>query len=205
MEDPLDASPPEVTVRRAELADVPAMARMFTVDLESRLANLGPGFVDTLHRHVVRTPYCVSRVAESDGVVGFAVAQTSGGPFFRDFLWRRGLTAALQALPHALSLANLRIALTGLAYFGRAPNTDPEAELVSIAVDSRARGQGIAKRLFRSIIAGLADKGVGTFKVCTRSDNQPANRLYEHSGCRLLRQERLYADVEMNVYVWPGA
>lgn len=56
------------------------------------------------------------------------------------------------------------------------------AELVSIAVASRYRGQGIAKRLLRSTLQNLAEAGVRILWLTVRPNNCAAIGLYRGLG-----------------------
>ncbi len=58
----------------------------------------------------------------------------------------------------------------------------PEAEILSIAVASRSRGRGYARRLLEHHLARLAGEGVTTSHLEVEEGNEPALRLYKRLG-----------------------
>jgi ribosomal-protein-alanine N-acetyltransferase len=72
---------------------------------------------------------------------------------------------------------------------GRAPNG---AELVSVAVDPKLRGQGIASALMDSTLRRLRRRGIVRFRLCVKVTNQTAIAFYERYGFTRSRIARQY-------------
>jgi ribosomal protein S18 acetylase RimI-like enzyme len=176
---------------------------MMVEGLNSRLNNLGPEVVIILHRHMISSAHSVCLVAERQGMImGYVSVLTSTRRFYREFLLRRGIQCALIALPRLLSRANLHTLLRGITYFPRTPHNDPEAELVSLIVGRATRRSGVGAALFRGAVEELRSRGITALKICTGTDNEGANALYQRNDCKLVRSEPLYQDSRINVYVY---
>ncbi len=57
-----------------------------------------------------------------------------------------------------------------------------EAEILTIAVQSKTRGKGIGRRLLEAHLPKLAQKGVKILYLEVEEDNRPARVLYERIG-----------------------
>ena len=57
-----------------------------------------------------------------------------------------------------------------------------EAEILSIAIDPRLRGQGLSRNLLLTHLGHLAGRGVRTIFLEVEENNRPACRLYERAG-----------------------
>jgi len=66
------------------------------------------------------------------------------------------------------------------------------AELVSVAVDPKARGRGIASALMESTLRRLRRRGVARFALTVKVSNHAAIRLYEGYGFHKSRIARRY-------------
>ena len=59
---------------------------------------------------------------------------------------------------------------------------EDEAEILSVAVDGRQRGRGLARKLLNLHLRRLAGLGARTIFLEVDEHNVPALRLYEHAG-----------------------
>ncbi|MGH6677481.1 MAG: ribosomal protein S18-alanine N-acetyltransferase [Bradyrhizobium sp.] len=57
-----------------------------------------------------------------------------------------------------------------------------EAEILSIALDPRFRGQGLSRHLLLMHLGHLAGRGVRSIFLEVEENNQPARHLYERAG-----------------------
>ncbi len=57
-----------------------------------------------------------------------------------------------------------------------------EGEITNVAVDVDYRGQGIARRLMKALLARGNEMGITAFTLEVRNGNEPAIRLYESLG-----------------------
>jgi ribosomal-protein-alanine N-acetyltransferase len=70
-----------------------------------------------------------------------------------------------------------------------------EAEILSIAIDPRHRGQGLSRNLLLTHLGHLAARGVRTIFLEVEENNRPALRLYEGAGFAVVgRRETYYRD-----------
>jgi ribosomal-protein-alanine N-acetyltransferase len=68
-----------------------------------------------------------------------------------------------------------------------------EAEILSIAVDTKHRGRGLSRNLLLTHLGHLAGRGVRTVFLEVEENNQPARRLYDRAGFAVAgRRERYY-------------
>ncbi|MFL6807365.1 MAG: GNAT family N-acetyltransferase [Xanthobacteraceae bacterium] len=73
-----------------------------------------------------------------------------------------------------------------------------EAEILSVAVATRWRGRGIARRLLDLHLRRLAGLGVGAVFLEVEEGNKPALRLYDRAGFREVgRRPGYYTDEAM--------
>lgn len=70
-----------------------------------------------------------------------------------------------------------------------------EAEILSVAVESRYRGRGLSRDLLRLHLGYLAGRGLRTVFLEVEENNAPARALYEKAGFRIVgRRERYYKE-----------
>ena len=58
----------------------------------------------------------------------------------------------------------------------------PEADLMNLAVQEMARGQGIGRALMTALMKGLAQEGIRELSLEVRASNMPALTLYQSLG-----------------------
>src|SRR5262249_14314702 len=90
------------TVRPARRGEAGELARLMSeVITWSRLSELGQGFMTLLHRHMIGSVHAICQVAERDGdILGYAAWSADTGKFYREFLLRHGLAAAVKLAPN---------------------------------------------------------------------------------------------------------
>ncbi len=191
-----------VRLRPGRPSDAPVLARMHRASMPTAfLPTLGDPFLRVLYRSLVRDTDAVAVVAERSGqVVGFATAVPSVRRFFRRFLMRDGLRAAIAAVPRLARPSTIRRATETLAH-PQAPSDLPDAELLSIAVDDAERGHGIGAALVYRVNADLRSRGVTAYKVLVGADNEPANRFYEARGFVAAGRQDVHHGTPSNAWV----
>ncbi len=104
---------------------------------------------------------------------------------------------------HGRSICGYSVACIG----GRSTST--RAELVSIAVDPKRRGKGIASALMDSTLRRLRRRGVTRFSLTLKVNNQTAIRFYKRYGFQNGRIVRQYyedgADGRQMVKILPSS
>jgi ribosomal-protein-alanine N-acetyltransferase len=72
-----------------------------------------------------------------------------------------------------------------------------EAEILSIAITPHERGHGLSRDLLHTHLGHLAGRGIKKVFLEVEENNQPARRLYERAGFRVVgRRERYYSSAE---------
>jgi glycosyltransferase involved in cell wall biosynthesis/ribosomal protein S18 acetylase RimI-like enzyme len=200
--------PPEpdlVVVRPARGEDAGTMAWLHADGLpDAFLPTLGQRFLTRLYRALVADSEAIVMVAESAaGVVGFAAGVTSVDRFYRRFVRRQGIAAALAAAPRLVRPGVVRRLLETARYPAVAFTGDhrlPDAELLSIAVTPAVRTAGTGRALADGVLAGLAERGVDEIKVVVGAANQGANRFYERVGFREAGQLTVHNGTSSNIW-----
>jgi glycosyltransferase involved in cell wall biosynthesis/GNAT superfamily N-acetyltransferase len=191
-----------VAVRRAGVPDAPALARLHRDGIVTGfLPTLGPRFLEVLYRALCAFPPGVVQVADGgSGPVGFVAGVPDVGSFYRWFVRRYGLQAVLAAAPRVFRPSVMRRAWETLRYDGA--GSEVSAELLSIAVDARARGKGIGRRLASRFLVEMEAAGVREVKVVVGSDNAEAIALYRGLGFAAERAVEVHAGEPSVELVW---
>lgn len=120
-----------------------------------------------------------------------ALARLHGASFHRG--WTDGEFERLLAERNVVAHRAMRGA--ALAGFIMSRLAADEAEILSIAVDPRERGRGVARRLLDFHLRRLAGMGARAVFLEVDENNTPARRLYRHAGFREVgRRDSYYRD-----------
>lgn len=197
-----------VLIRLAREEEAAALGDMMARRIHwGTMPKLGRGFVTLFHRHLTTSEHALCVVAEVDGVVaGYAAGLLHCGKFQRQFVLRHGLSAALAVAPRLLSPSVWKIALRLGTYFHRAPHKDPDAEMISLAVESGWGGRGVGRDLTADLLRRMAEAGCDCVKVGTVDvGNERSNRIFQGLGAVVVRTEDFAEGSPVNVYYWrPG-
>lgn len=185
-----------VVIERAELADIPAIAALFTDSFkESVLHHCGGRLPkDQAMQDVFRLVYqsepesaLLARTVQGK-VIGYCFAPTRLSGLWLKALWGghllkwtwRWLTGRYGFGLHPVKV----IVMNKLAFLqsAMAPTQTVNARILSIAVASEARGQGIASRLMGAAMDYFAEQHVPKVRLEVRPDNASAIRVYEKWG-----------------------
>jgi glycosyltransferase involved in cell wall biosynthesis/ribosomal protein S18 acetylase RimI-like enzyme len=189
-------------VRVARPGDAPALARIHRQALpDAFLPSLGDRFLRRLYRALAADEEAVALVAEDGAeVVGFATGVPSVRRFYRRFLLRHGIPAALAVAPRMARRSVLRRLRETAAYPQRSDKL-PDAELLSIAVSPGRTSRGVGRSLAEATVAALAKHGATEIKVVVGADNEGANRFYSQVGFRPLGDIAVHGGAASNVWV----
>jgi ribosomal-protein-alanine N-acetyltransferase len=70
-----------------------------------------------------------------------------------------------------------------------------EAEILSVAIDQAWRGRGLSRELLATHLGHLAGRGIRTVFLEVEENNQPAVKLYQRAGFRVVgRREQYYRE-----------
>lgn len=194
---------PAIRLRPARVEDAAILARIHREALPGAfLPALGDRFLRRLYKALAADRRAVSLVAENgSGVIGFATGVPSVRSFYRRFILRHGLPAALSAAPRLLR-RDVRRRVGETAAYPNGNGSLPQAELLSIALKPGWGGRGIGRGLARGIVSGLAERGVHEGKVVVGADNAEANRMYEAVGFHRHSRINVHSGEDSNVWVW---
>ena len=173
---------PQPPIRLGTVADAAAAADLHAEGIaEGFLVVLGPRFLRRLYRRIVRSSGAALLVAEDEvGVTGFVAVAADTGRLYREFLVHDGVLAGAAAAP-AIARAPRHVWET-LRYGTSDDAALPRAEILSVAVATRARGTGLGTRLVEAGIRQLHALGQPEAQVVTATDNAAALRMYEKAG-----------------------
>ncbi|MBI5865852.1 MAG: GNAT family N-acetyltransferase [Planctomycetes bacterium] len=166
------------------------------------LAELGVDFMTDLYRAIDKSPYGFVFVAldSSETVRGFVCGTTRLGAVMRGVLLRRGWKFAGYLRRWAFSGGLLGRAFEAVFYPSKMKADLPEAELLSVVVDSEFRGSGAAGGLMDALMGEFRARGVRQVKVMVGARLDRANAYYVKHGFRLAAQISTHGQ-PANVYV----
>jgi ribosomal protein S18 acetylase RimI-like enzyme len=155
-----------------------------------------------LYRAMIEWPGAVVLVVDDPGgPIGFVAGVTDTGGFYRHFVRRYGLRAALSALPRLI--LNLRRAWESLRYGSEVGEEEgPSAELLAIAIAERARGRGLSTILGTEFLQRLTDAGCEEVKVVVAEQNATAIGAYHKLGFEHFVKTEVHRGEVSEVMVW---
>jgi glycosyltransferase involved in cell wall biosynthesis/ribosomal protein S18 acetylase RimI-like enzyme len=170
-----------VTQRRARRSEAAVVARLHMDSIDGGfLPSLGHRFMTLLYRAMTEWPQSVVVVGDAGaGPVGFVSGVLTTRGFYRYFLRRYGVQAALSALPALWRPAVLRRAFETLRYGQAGPDG---AELLAMAIHPGWRRQGLGAALGERFLSSVREGGADKVRVVVGSDNAAAIAAYEKLG-----------------------
>jgi ribosomal protein S18 acetylase RimI-like enzyme len=195
---------PSCGTRRAVRSDVPTVAELHRSRFpQGFLPTLGSRPLERLYHHIVQSSRGFVLVADdAAGVNGFVAATDDTRQLYREFFRRHGVAAALVAAPAALRAP--RKVWETIRYGDRAGRRDlPAAEILAVAVATRARGTGVATNLLAAALDEFRTRKIAGVRVVTSVGNSQALRLYQQAGFRPRQRIEVHRGVSQEVLVWP--
>jgi ribosomal protein S18 acetylase RimI-like enzyme len=175
-------------------------------------ANIDQGFLSSLGVDFLALLY--QAISESDKAVLFCRRQNGAivGFVSASYGMRHIYIGLLKLLPSLLwalrsvfiSYSKIRKILELL--FRPNPENDTSSslihyELLSIAINSDFRGQGIAQDLYKELCAYYRDNGVAAFKIVVGGKLAPAHRFYLACGAKPVDKVQVHTGEDSTVYV----
>ena len=166
------------------------------------ISSLGEKFLTVLYEAIAKDKNSFCLVAEEEGqLLGFAAFTESIGQLYKSVI----KSHCLKLLP-VLALKMIRPSvfkrvIQNILYPGKSKKLGlPQAELLSIVVDSAARGKGVAKMLCEAGFDECRKRGIDKVKVLVAAENIPANKLYKKCGFKFVTEVDSHG-VLSNIYI----
>jgi ribosomal protein S18 acetylase RimI-like enzyme len=188
-----DVPPARCNVREATRSDVDAVAALHVAEIrEGFLATLGARFLRHLYARIVTSTHgflVVTETSSSDPsaarVTGFVAGAVSVRSLYREFLWHDGFVASVTSAPRLVR--SLPRVIETLRYGsqqspGEQAASGPEAELLSLAVASESRRQGLGGVLVDAFLSEAASRRCTSARVVVGANNDAAVALYRRGG-----------------------
>ncbi len=167
------------------------------------LSSLGLPFLALMYRSMSdsNNTFCIV-AKDKNKIIGFASGAISVGAFYKDFLRRNFIKASLVLLPRVFNIRFVKKIFETLFYPARKEQNLPKAELLSIVVDEKYRGKGIAQQLFVKLEEEFRNKNIKQFKVVVGSKLIAACKFYEKMGGFFYSEIEVHKGEKSRVYVW---
>lgn len=167
------------------------------------LSTLGVPFLALMYEAIDLAEDSVLLTEEQDGrVLGFVSGGVGMGPIYLRML-RSPLRLTCALLPSLLRPRRVMRILDILRYSQTQGNGAgwPKPELLSIAVESTARGTGVAQRLYRRLCSHFRERGIPAFRIIVGDSLAPAHRYYMRMGAKAVGHIEVHAGERSTVYV----
>jgi len=176
-------------IRPMRASDAEAVARLHEIGIPTGfLSSLGTGFLKELYRAIPSSSCGMGFVLDLGEPLAFVAVTTNTGCLYREVLKGSGLVLCQTLVTRLWRPSVVRKCFETLLY----PNTVgadlPSAEVLSVAVHERARGNGIGKALMKRAMAALRAEGVERVKVACLPANRAAVGLYTSCGFQLAEE-----------------
>ena len=196
----------QIVIRKANLLDAKACAMIHKQEIATGfLSQLGVRFLELLYTAMVLSQHALCLVAEDEEkhIVGFISGCYDVRKFYKEFFIKHGLRAFLIILPQIIRLSILRKIFETIKYPANEVNGNdlPEAELLSIAVNTHLRGLGISEKLANALFDEFRKRGIQSLKVVVGTENTRANGFYKKVGFKLHSNISVHKSEISNVYV----
>jgi len=163
------------------------------------LSVLGDRFLRFLYKATLRHDQTFGRVAEMDGrVVGFICCTETIGGLYRHMIQEYFLELVWVSLPRILCWTNIKKAFETLFYPSYTSGLLPKAEILSVAVDETARGQGLGRKLMVEALAEFRLRKIEQVKVAV-GEMLPSNDYYRKLNFVFQGRQRHHG-YNLNVY-----
>ncbi|MHC4418312.1 MAG: GNAT family N-acetyltransferase [Planctomycetota bacterium] len=165
------------------------------------ISSLGIDFVTALYEAIAKSTSAFGyAVEDNDHVLGFVAFTTNLNRLYKSIIAKKGWRFALLLAGKMFSLQRIKRIFQTLFYPSRTKKMDlPEAELLSIAIDPEKYHKGLATELVQKSLEHCREIGLDRVKVLVSAGNEPANRLYQKCGFRLVRQIDSHG-IKSNIY-----
>lgn len=171
------------------------------------LSSLGEPFLEVLYTAISRSPNAaiyIARLARDGEVIGYICGAINTATVSTFVLRTSGLRLCLRAFPRAFSLAVIRKCFeTFWISTGEIEGLpEPSAEILNFSVSASARGAGIGRALFGTLMEHWRRLGVSTVKIVTGANQDEALRFYRAAKAREVGDFELHRGVASRLFYY---
>lgn len=162
------------------------------------IGQMGEDYLQFYYKNIINNPAGVIYIYKMDSeVAGFLAGISTGRGFYTIKYYQKTILALLKSIIQRPSiLVNLVIYIyRNIIIHGK----EPDAELLSIAVDKQYQGRGIGTLLVKNYETWLMQNNTCKYKVYTDTNYSTGNALYEKLGFQLSGQAKLFG-IEYKMY-----
>ena len=172
------------------------------------LSKLGPGFLESLYLFLIKKELVFVHLEEST-ITGYVSFSYNSSNLMKMFLFKSpdGLVK-LFGLMLTSPILIKEVLETFIAPFklksvnsSNSKENLPNAELLSISVDSNSQRSGIGKQLLKSLENKFIERGINKYKVIAGVSLESANKFYLKNGFVLASQVTIHGKDLSNIYV----
>tara|TARA_B110000305_G_scaffold128441_1_gene143709 strand:- start:892 stop:1497 length:606 start_codon:yes stop_codon:yes gene_type:complete len=166
------------------------------------LTSLGERFLKLLYEAIDTNENSILILEKSnDDLVGFVAGGRSMKPIYIKLLlsFPKLFFALIPAVFNPMNIKRI----IELIFFGSKQHTvasNPSAELFSIAVVDKARGTGVASKLYQSLGERFAQEGEKAFCIIVGETLVPAHRFYQKMGAFALSEVSVHKGQSSTLY-----
>lgn len=171
----------------------------------SFLSQLGPKFLFYLYDSIYNCEETELIIAkDKDHVVGFITGASSLRPVYKYMLKKHLLKIIFSLLPTLLSITKIKKILEVLNHSKHedtaGSKVSPRAELLSIAVKSDYRGNGVAQSLFKELSSQFKKKGIASFKIIVGDRLIAAKNFYMKMGATEIGEITIHQGEQSTIF-----
>ena len=167
----------------------------------SPVVGLGPKFLKIFFEHTMTCEQAMCIVGElDDRVVGFTLATIDSKEWHADFMQKSRFAAALALLPRLFNPKHAAAILRGLSHKGENHPEDPDAEILTLVVDTRVKRAKVGSSIHKRALAEWRERGIRFVKFGDIDVENEASNAFFGRGAVLHRQEQPYKNKTVNVW-----
>jgi len=180
----------------AEKKDALKIAIIHKIEIgKGFLSSLPTSFLEKLYICIIENDFCVVD-KENGEVVGFIAGTLDLKKLYSLFVKKYFFYSIVLLLPKIL---NVRKIIEDIFYI---KNEEINAELLTVAVEKKYQGQGMAKKMLELFVSEMKKRGIKIFKVVVGEELNPAISFYEKSGFKFLKDIEVHKGKKSRIYIY---
>ncbi|HPO61064.1 MAG TPA: GNAT family N-acetyltransferase [Exilispira sp.] len=166
------------------------------------LSILGISFLNALYKYIATSKESFCIVAEeSDKILGFVSMTENVSKLYKSFIKKNFAKIIIMLFPKILNVKILKKIYETLKYPSEKLPDLPDAELLSIVVDSNYQGKNISRLLFEALLYECDKRNIKSFKVVVGDNLARAKRFYEKMGGKKVNHIEVHKGEKSLIYV----